>query len=34
MSSYGASAPAGALMKHYGLTVENVVAQARRVAQA
>ena len=33
LSGYGASAPAGALMKHFGLTVDNVVAQARRVAE-
>jgi transketolase len=33
LSGYGASAPAGAVMKHFGLTVDNVVAQARRVAE-
>jgi len=29
MSSFGASAPAGVLMKHFGLTVEDVVAAAK-----
>ncbi len=29
MSSFGASAPAGELMKHFGFTVENVVAKAK-----
>jgi len=29
MHGFGASAPAGALMKHFGFTVENVVAQAK-----
>jgi transketolase len=29
MSGFGASAPAGVLMKHFGLTVENVVAAAK-----
>jgi transketolase len=31
MSSFGASAPAGELMKKFGFTVENVVAQAKGV---
>jgi transketolase len=30
MSSFGASAPAGTLYKHFGLTVDNVVAHARQ----
>ena len=30
MSSFGASAPAGVLLKHFGFTVENVVATAKR----
>ncbi len=29
MTGYGASAPGGALMKHFGFTPENVVAQAK-----
>ena len=29
MSGFGASGPAGQLMTHFGLTVENVVAQAK-----
>jgi transketolase len=29
MSGFGASGPAGELMQHFGLTVENVVAQAK-----
>jgi transketolase len=29
MSSFGASAPAGVLLKHFGFTVENVVAAAK-----
>ncbi len=29
MSSFGASAPAGTLMKHFGCTVENIVAAAK-----
>lgn len=29
MNGYGASAPAAALMKHFGFTTENVVAQAK-----
>jgi len=29
MSSFGASGPAGVLFKHFGFTVENVVAQAK-----
>ena len=32
MEGYGASAPAGQLMKHFGLSAENVAAQARRAA--
>ena len=31
MNSFGASAPAGKLMQHFGLTVENVVAAAREL---
>ncbi len=31
MSGFGASAPAGVLMKHFGFTVENVVAAAKEV---
>ena len=31
MSSFGASAPAGTLMKHFGITVENIVAAAKNV---
>ena len=31
MSGFGASAPAGVLMKHFGITVENVVAAAKQV---
>jgi len=31
LSSFGASAPAGVLMKHFGLTVENVVAAAKEL---
>ncbi len=30
MSTFGASAPAGVLMKHFGMTVENVVAAAAK----
>ena len=29
MSSYGASAPVGVLLKHFGITVENVVKLAK-----
>ena len=29
MTGFGASAPVGALLKHFGFTVENVVAQAK-----
>jgi transketolase len=32
MSGFGASAPAGALLTHFGFTVENVVAAAKRLA--
>lgn len=31
LSGFGASAPAGVLMKHFGLTAENVAAQAKRI---
>jgi transketolase len=31
MTGYGASAPAGALFKHFGFTVENVLAQAKAI---
>jgi transketolase len=31
MSTFGASAPGGELMKHFGFTVENVVAQAKEL---
>jgi transketolase len=31
MTGFGASAPAGVLMKHFGFTVENVVAAAKKV---
>jgi len=31
LTSFGASAPAGVLMKHFGLTVENVVAAAKEL---
>ena len=31
MSSFGASAPAGTLMKHFGFTVENIVAAAKQL---
>ena len=31
MKSYGASAPGGELFKHFGITTENVVAQAKSV---
>ena len=31
MSGFGASAPAGTLMKHFGFTVENIVATARQL---
>jgi len=29
MSSFGASAPAGVLYKHFGITVEHVVAEVK-----
>ena len=29
IDTFGESAPAGVLMKHFGLTVENVVAKAK-----
>ena len=32
MSSYGASAPVGVLLKHYGFTVENLVKLAKEAA--
>jgi transketolase len=31
MTGYGASAPAGALFKHFGITADAVVAAAREV---
>ena len=31
MTGFGASAPIGALMKHFGFTVENVVANVKAV---
>ena len=34
MESFGASAPAGALYKHFGFTGENVAARARAVLEA
>jgi len=34
MYGFGASAPAGTLMKHFGLTVENVVAAAKELKSA
>jgi transketolase len=34
MSGYGASAPGGVLAKHFGFTVENVVAHAQKAIQA
>jgi transketolase len=33
MSSFGASAPAGELMKHFGFTVENIVAAAKELTR-
>jgi transketolase len=33
IDSFGESAPAGALFKHFGFTVDNVVAAVRRVIQ-
>lgn len=32
MSSFGASAPAGVLLKHFGITVDRIVSEAKRVA--
>ncbi len=32
MSSYGASAPVGVLLKHFGFTVENVVKLVKETA--
>jgi transketolase len=32
MCGYGASAPIGVLLKHFGFTVENVVAAAKKTA--
>jgi transketolase len=29
MKGYGASAPVGVLLKHFGITAENVAAQAK-----
>jgi len=34
MTTFGESAPAGDLMKHFGFTVENVVAKAEAVLNA
>ena len=34
MESFGASAPAGALYKHFGFTGEDVAARARKVIKA
>lgn len=34
MRDFGASAPAGVLMKHYGFTAENVVAVAGELLAA
>ena len=34
MTGYGASAPAGALYKHFGITTDAVVAAAREVLKA
>ena len=34
MEGFGASAPAGALYKHFGFTGENVAARARAVLEA
>jgi transketolase len=34
MTTFGASAPADVLMKHYGFTVENVMARARKLLEA
>jgi transketolase len=34
MHSFGASAPIKALQKHFGFTVENVVAAAKQQIQA
>jgi transketolase len=31
MESFGASAPAGELMKHFGFTAENFVARAKEI---
>jgi transketolase len=33
IDTFGESAPAGALFKHFGFTVDNVVAAVRRVIQ-
>ncbi|MBE0490243.1 MAG: transketolase, partial [Halomonas sp.] len=33
MSTYGESAPAGDLFKHFGFTVENVVKEARELLE-
>ena len=32
INKFGASAPANELFKHYGFTVENVVAKAKAIA--
>jgi transketolase len=34
MHSFGASAPIAALLKHFGFTVENVVAAAKKQVEA
>jgi transketolase len=34
MSGYGASAPAGVLYKHFGITADHVVAEAKAALQA
>jgi transketolase len=31
MTSYGASAPVSAVMKHFGFTVDNVVAKSKEL---
>jgi transketolase len=34
MQGFGASAPAGVLLQHFGFTVQHVVAQAKEAIQA
>jgi transketolase len=34
MCGFGASAPIGVLLKHFGFTVENVVVAAKKTAEA